>query len=269
MGRIIKKFSVSQNIRLLVVMQVFIALALFSIILFAYFSFYKASKSSVSIHGKLILDDVCERLSTHIVTSSEILDSAANTIDFMIEENVPKEKIHKYLRELSDDNKEKFAPDYKGLYGYIDGEYMDGFEGDSKKRRKTDFRAPVHRRKDEESRIFNSKASERQKERHRNRRSDEGNPGHHQKHRRLEKFNEFHTRLEIVRCGTFGPKTNRKLLFRQRRSFRAQKNRKRSNRKGPRIIRHNVQISSMLRILKASSRRMVFRRRDSYTLADD
>lgn len=128
MGRIIKKFSVSQNIRLLVVMQVFIALALFSIILFAYFSFYKASKSSVSIHGKLILDDVCERLSTHIVTSSEILDSAANTIDFMIEENVPKEKIHKYLREISDDNKEKFAPDYKGLYGYIDGEYMDGFD---------------------------------------------------------------------------------------------------------------------------------------------
>lgn len=128
MRRTSKKFSVSQNIRFLVVTQVFIALALFSIILFAYFSFYKASKSSVSFNGKLILDDVCEKLSAHIVASSEILDSAADAIDFMLEDKTPNEKIHKYLRKISIDNKEKFAPDFEGIYGYVRNEFMDGFD---------------------------------------------------------------------------------------------------------------------------------------------
>ncbi len=110
----------------LILTQIFMALALFLIISFAYFSFYKASKSNVSKHGKIILDDVSGKLVAYFVQSGEILDSAANSLNFMMKHDVSNDIIRSYLRDLTVANKEKFSEAFEGVYGYINGEFIDG-----------------------------------------------------------------------------------------------------------------------------------------------
>ena len=110
----------------LVFMQICMALALFLIISFAYFSFYKASKSNVSKHGKIVLDDVSGKLVAYFVQSGEILDSAADSLNFMLRNGEPQGKIKNYLREITIANKEKFSKEFEGVYGYINGEFVDG-----------------------------------------------------------------------------------------------------------------------------------------------
>ena len=126
MRKLFKKISFSQNMGFLVFTQICMALALFLIIAFAYFSFYKASKSNVSKHGKIVLDDVSGKLVAYFVQSGEILDSAADSLNFMLRNGEPQWKIKDYLREITIANKEKFSKEFEGVYGYINGEFVDG-----------------------------------------------------------------------------------------------------------------------------------------------
>ncbi|MBQ3841438.1 MAG: response regulator [Ruminiclostridium sp.] len=88
--------------------------------------FYRISVTSIYESGEDKLDGVSAGLGNYLDTARSVLWITGDTVDFMMANNEPMDKILAYIVEETQRHKSQFDVHYTGLYGYIGGWYLDG-----------------------------------------------------------------------------------------------------------------------------------------------
>ncbi len=96
------------------------------IILTAYSMLYAANREIIIRNGESSAKESAERFEDYLMTSINAIKLSAYTIDGMMTENVPNSGILDYLVDQTVAIKSAVFENTSGLYGYINGEFLDG-----------------------------------------------------------------------------------------------------------------------------------------------
>ena len=88
--------------------------------------FYRISVSNIYEVGGDKTTGISASLGNYLDTARSVLWITGDTVDFMMANNEPEEKILDYIVEETQRHKSQFDENYTGLYGYIGGKYFDG-----------------------------------------------------------------------------------------------------------------------------------------------
>ncbi len=89
---------------------------------------YRVSLSDLYTNCDDKVTRISEGLTEYLNTTKSVLWVTADTVDQMMISGVDSKEIHNYLRSETDSLVVRFDENYTGLYGYIDGAYMDGLD---------------------------------------------------------------------------------------------------------------------------------------------
>nr|MCR5802444.1 hypothetical protein [Lachnospiraceae bacterium] len=87
---------------------------------------FDASVSNIHEVGEDRIAGVGAELENYLYTAKSVLWVTADTVDYMSRNNISNDQIRNYLVEESDRQAKQFDDSYTGIYGYINGEYLDG-----------------------------------------------------------------------------------------------------------------------------------------------
>ena len=105
-----------------------IVIFLLMVVLVLYTSQNVRSVTVSNIHevGYDKLTSVCAQIENYLDTTKGMLWVTAETVDHMVQNGNSTDEIQQYLVAQTDAQIETFNFDYTGLYGYVEGEYLDG-----------------------------------------------------------------------------------------------------------------------------------------------
>ena len=97
------------------------------IILFnTFFVFYKKEAASIRDVGVSNLRSQSLKIENYVDNGRDILWLAAESVSNMLQSGESHEAVHKYLMNATSQMKQRFDKNFTGIYGVIDGVYMDG-----------------------------------------------------------------------------------------------------------------------------------------------
>ena len=103
---------------------VFIALTILSVFTISTFS-HKSRSDAVAL-GQSVMIQEHEQVSSYMSRAYDAVQNAAINIEFMMRENAGLDKIEKYMKEQTLYFSEFIDENFTGIYGCINGKYMDG-----------------------------------------------------------------------------------------------------------------------------------------------
>ena len=109
-----------------IVRYVLVALFFVSVSFFYYYMLYSKTMSSITETGLLYATESSDQINVSLSKRLNILKLASYTIDNMIKEGRSNKDILDYLTNESTSVRDTLISDSTGIYGYINGEYMDG-----------------------------------------------------------------------------------------------------------------------------------------------
>ncbi|MBQ3701629.1 MAG: cache domain-containing protein [Oscillospiraceae bacterium] len=90
------------------------------------FQFYRTTKDNIHLQGRVNAVQSAKELDGYILVRKNTVILAGHVVDEMIREGKSNEEILDYLSAESLSIKKSIDKDYTGLYGWINGEYLDG-----------------------------------------------------------------------------------------------------------------------------------------------
>lgn len=105
---------------------VFTIVFFLTIVMVYYFKLYSETEENILNTGRINAIESTNQINGHVSSSIGFLRMCSYMLDSMIESGKPKQEIVGYLTGLSAAIKNSLIPNSTGLYGYINGEYMDG-----------------------------------------------------------------------------------------------------------------------------------------------
>ena len=87
---------------------------------------YSSSKETIMISGELQAAKSASSLEKFILEGNDVVREASYGIEKMLKEDRPHKEIVDYIVELTENIQVSIDDRFTGVYGYIDGEYMDG-----------------------------------------------------------------------------------------------------------------------------------------------
>jgi putative nucleotidyltransferase with HDIG domain len=115
------------NIRkefLFTVTTIFIMLVL--MMSYTFYSFYENSVERINEIGETNLQSECAQIESYLNKGMDVMWVTADTVECMIENGATNDEILKYLTAQAEDEQEEIDENFTGIYGYIQGEYLDG-----------------------------------------------------------------------------------------------------------------------------------------------
>lgn len=106
------------------VIAVFLLMA--AMIIFTFRSFYLQSKENIEALGQFNLEVETTMIQNYLNKGLDVLWVTADTVDNMINTGRTNEEILNYLTTEAEHEKEQVDENFTGIYGYINGEYLDG-----------------------------------------------------------------------------------------------------------------------------------------------
>ena len=88
--------------------------------------FYRVTVSNLREVGEDRISGVAAELGNYLYTAKSVLWVTADTVDYMVRGGSAPEQILQYITEESQKQAAQFDENYTGIYGYIQGEYLDG-----------------------------------------------------------------------------------------------------------------------------------------------
>ncbi|MCR5023390.1 MAG: response regulator, partial [Lachnospiraceae bacterium] len=117
-----EKNSVTRRVILYLLM-----IAFFLCVVIVYFqNLYYSIKENIISNGRINAIESTYQIEKNLLSSFNILKLAGYTLDNMLKDDYSKEDILSYLTNETVAVSESLISDTTGIYGYIDGEYMDG-----------------------------------------------------------------------------------------------------------------------------------------------
>lgn len=105
--------------------QLGISVALIFIVCFTFFSFYKIAKEDAVSIGEKAVYEISAKFDNYLLKGNELISISSESVDFMLKNNTSDEMIKKFFDSTSENLKNKDSS-FTGLYGYINGKYVDG-----------------------------------------------------------------------------------------------------------------------------------------------
>ena len=90
------------------------------------YQLYKSTKESIHLQGRVNAVQSAKDYDSYLIVRKNTVILAAHVVDEMIKEGRSNEEILEYLTAESQSIKVSIDMDYTGLYGWINGEYLDG-----------------------------------------------------------------------------------------------------------------------------------------------
>ena len=87
---------------------------------------YNSTKASIVLQGEVNALQSAESFDHYLMVRKNTVFLASNVINNMIKEALPNSEILNYLTNESQSIKDSIDQDYTGLYGWVNGEYVDG-----------------------------------------------------------------------------------------------------------------------------------------------
>ena len=87
---------------------------------------YNSTKASIVLQGEVNALQSAESFDHYLMVRKNTVFLASNVINNMIKEARPNSEILNYLTNESQSIKDSIDQDYTGLYGWVNGEYVDG-----------------------------------------------------------------------------------------------------------------------------------------------
>lgn len=109
---------------LLTIILVF--LLLFIMLVYIFSSFYRTSVSNIRELGVKNIKSEAAMIETYMTKSMDVLWATADTVNYLMEEGASSEEILGYLTKEAEHAAKQVDENFTGIYGYIDGQYLDG-----------------------------------------------------------------------------------------------------------------------------------------------
>lgn len=103
---------------------IFVLMALMLVYIFT--SFYRSSLNNIMDFGVSNLNSQATMIENYINNGRDILWVTADTVNYMLESNMSEEEILHYLEKETTKVENEVDSNFTGIYGYINGEYIDG-----------------------------------------------------------------------------------------------------------------------------------------------
>ena len=103
---------------------IFVLMALMLVYIFT--SFYRSSFNNIMDLGVSNLNSQATMIENYINNGRDILWVTADTVNYMLESNMSEEEILHYLEKETTKVENEVNSNFTGIYGYINGEYIDG-----------------------------------------------------------------------------------------------------------------------------------------------
>ena len=91
-----------------------------------YFQLYHVTRQNIVDQGRINAANSAAQLNTYLSTSMDVLLLTSYSVDSMLQDGASHEEILKYLESQTVTVEQTLIDRTTGVYGYIDGEYMDG-----------------------------------------------------------------------------------------------------------------------------------------------
>lgn len=104
----------------------FTLIALAVMTAYNFFSFYSNAVSNMIAMGKSSLAQETEQLNGYIAKGMDVLQVTAITVEYMMQEGASPEALEAFLREESERYMAEIDPNFTGIYGLFQGNYLDG-----------------------------------------------------------------------------------------------------------------------------------------------
>ena len=96
------------------------------IVVYTFGSFYELAKEDVLTMGKATVNECSQTLQNFLLRGYETLAVTIEGVEYMIDENASPDEIEDYLVMQSNNYAERVNANFTGIYGLIQGEYLDG-----------------------------------------------------------------------------------------------------------------------------------------------
>lgn len=114
-----------QKMNIALTLSVIFALMLL-VIIYTTRLFYRISVANITEVGEDKVAAMAVQMENYLDTAKTVLWVTADTVDSMIRQGDSNARILDYLVEESKNQEQQFDENYTGIYGYINGEYLDG-----------------------------------------------------------------------------------------------------------------------------------------------
>ena len=89
-------------------------------------SFYHSSVNNINEFGVNNMKSQAMEIENYLAKSIDVLWVTADTVNYMIKNGAASDEILRYLTEEAQHETEQIDENFTGIYGYINGEYLDG-----------------------------------------------------------------------------------------------------------------------------------------------
>lgn len=106
--------------------QIVMAVMLTFFIGYTFLSFNRTAKADALAIGEKSVYEVGEKLNNFLQKGFDVLCVTSDTVDFMLKNGMPTETIRAYLASETANYKKSNVDSFTNIYGWIDGEFIDG-----------------------------------------------------------------------------------------------------------------------------------------------
>jgi putative nucleotidyltransferase with HDIG domain len=106
------------------IITIFIALVL--MVSYTFYSFYQNSVDRINEIGEANLQSESAQIESYLNKGMDVMWVTADTVEYMIESGATNDEILEYLTVEAEDEQNEIDENFTGIYGYIQGEYLDG-----------------------------------------------------------------------------------------------------------------------------------------------
>lgn len=105
---------------------ILVFLLLFFMVFYISSTFYRASVENINELGVKNMKSEAAMIETYMTKSADVLWVTADVVNYMIQNGSSSEEILGYLTEEAEHAAKQVDENFTGIYGYINGEYLDG-----------------------------------------------------------------------------------------------------------------------------------------------
>jgi len=99
---------------------------LLAIVVYTFGSFYRITKEDVIIMGEAKTKELSEQVQNFLMRGYETLEVTVDSVEYMVDEGMDSEAIESFLIRESDKCADRISEDFTGIYGWVNGAYVDG-----------------------------------------------------------------------------------------------------------------------------------------------
>lgn len=100
---------------------------LIAIVVYTFGSFYKITRDDVIVMGEKTTQELSEQVENFLMRGYETLEVTADSVEYMVSDGMTAKELEYFLTTESNKCAERISEDFTGIYGWINGSYVDGW----------------------------------------------------------------------------------------------------------------------------------------------